>query len=128
MESDAVTIDVKQADGSIAPFTRTLYSTRYGPITQEISNQSLFGWTNSNAYAMFDANADNARLLNHYFDTNHAQSSKELLGILRKYQGIPWVNTIAADSKGKALYADIGAIPAVPNSKTASCNLSLIHI
>jgi len=125
MESTAVTIDVKQADGSIAPFTRTLYSTRYGPITKEIANQSLFGWTNSNAYAMFDANADNARLLNHYFDTDRAQSSKELLDILRKYQGIPWVNTIASDSKGKALYADIGAVPNVDNAKVESCSGAL---
>ena len=70
---------------------------------------------------MFDANADNLRLLNHFFDTNHAQSTKELLAILKKYQGIPWVNTIAADSKGKALYADIGSIPNVPNEKATGC-------
>ena len=125
MERDDVTVEVKQPDGSVAPVTRSLYTTQYGPVTQEISNQSLFAWTNSNAYAMFDANADNARLLNHYFDTNRAESSKELLGILRKYQGIPWVNTIASDSKGKALYADIGAIPNVDDAKVETCSGAL---
>ena len=125
MERDDVTVEVKQPDGTLAPVTRTLYTTQYGPITSAISGQNLFAWTNSTAFAMFDANAENARLLNHYFDTNHAQSSKELLGILRKYQGIPWVNTIASDSKGKALYADIGAMPNVDNAKAATCSGAL---
>ncbi len=74
---------------------------------------------------MGDVNAENLRYLNHFFETDQAQSTKELYEILKRYQGIPWVNTIASDSKGRALYADIGAIPAVPNSKTASCNTAL---
>jgi len=125
MESNNVTVEVKQADGSLSPVSRTLYTTRYGPVTNEISNQALFGWTNSTAFSMFDANADNARILNHYFDNNHAQSTKELLAILKKYQGIPWVNTVASDSEGKALYADIGAVPNVDNAKVEACSSSL---
>ena len=120
MEADTVTVETPNG-----PVSRTLYMTDYGPITTSIQGQSLFGWTNDTAFAMYDANASNARLLNHYFDTNHAQSSKELLNILRKYQGIPWVNTIASDSKGQALYADIGAIPNVSNEKATSCASSL---
>jgi hypothetical protein len=42
--------------------------------------------------------------------------------VLRRYQGIPWVNTIAADKKGEAYYADIGSIPNVPNSKATGCS------
>ncbi len=125
MERNDVTVQVKQPDGTLAPVSRSLYSSKYGPITQKISGQSLFGWTSSTAYAMFDANADNARLLNHYFDTDRAESSKELLGILRKYEGIPWVNTIASDSKGQALYADIGAVPNVDGAKIETCSGSL---
>ena len=59
--------------------TRTLYTTRYGPMFTSIQGQSLFGWTDTTAYAMFDANADNLRLLNHFFATNQAQSTNELL-------------------------------------------------
>ncbi len=125
MDADQVTVDVKQPDGSIAPQSRTLYGTRYGPVTTRIQGQSLFAWTASTAYAMFDANADNMRILNHFYETNRAQSTKELLAILRKYQGIPWVNTIAADSKGRALYADIGSIPNVPNEKATGCSGAL---
>ena len=50
---------------------------------------------------------------------------RELDGILRRYQGIPWVNTIAADSTGKAYYADIGTVPHLTNDKAAACNTVL---
>ena len=74
--------------------------------------------------AMGDVNAENLRYLNHFFEADHAQSTKELYAILKEYQGIPWVNTIASDQRGTALYADVGAIPAVPDSKTQSCGNS----
>ena len=74
------------------------------------------------AFSMGDANASNFRYLNHFFEVNQAQSVQELDDIEKTYQGIPWVNTIAADSAGEAYYADIGAIPNVSNDKAASCN------
>jgi acyl-homoserine-lactone acylase len=128
MEQNTVTVEVKRPDGSVAPVSRTLYTTEYGPITNSIEGESLFAWTPSTAFALFDANADNTRLLNHYFDTDHAQSTKDLLAILRKYQGIPWVNTIAADSKGRTLYADIGAVPNVDDAKATECASALGQI
>ena len=121
MTQTPVTVQVKQPDGSLAPVTRTLYSTEYGPITTEISNNAIFGWTNDTAYAMWDANAENFRLLNHFFEGSRAKNVNQLLKVLKKYQGIPWVNTMAADSKGKALYADIGSMPNVDDAKVASC-------
>ena len=122
METDQVTVEVRQPDGTIAPQTRTMYSTRYGQITTSIQGQELFAWTDSTAFAFWDANAQNfGRLLNHFLETNQAQSTRELLGILDTYEGIPWVNTIAADEKGRALYADIGSIPNVPDSKATGC-------
>ncbi|MDX6580974.1 MAG: acyl-homoserine-lactone acylase [Solirubrobacterales bacterium] len=129
MDHQTVTVQVKQPDGSLQPVSRTLYSTRYGPVFNRVSGQSIFAWTNANAYALFDANAQTLpRLLNHFFATNQAESTKDLLKILKQYQGIPWVNTIASDSKGKALYADIGAVPNVPDSKVVQCNSSLGQI
>ena len=71
---------------------------------------------------MGDVNATNFRYLNHFFEVNQAQSVQELDQIEKTYQGIPWVNTIAADSSGEAYYADIGAIPNVSNSKAQTCN------
>jgi acyl-homoserine-lactone acylase len=124
MDRQTVTVQVKQPDGSLAPVSRTLYSTRYGPVTTRISGQSLFAWTNQNAYAMWDANTQ-FRLLNHFLEANRASSTNELLKILKKFQGIPWVNTIASDDRGKALYADIGSMPNVTDEKVAQCNTPL---
>ncbi len=74
---------------------------------------------------MGDANAANFRYLNHFFETNQAQSTDELRRDPRRNQGIPWVNTIAADSRGRAYYADISVVPNVPDSKAVLCNTPL---
>jgi acyl-homoserine-lactone acylase len=100
-----------------------LYATDKGPIVTSLVGLPLFPWTSARAFTMFDANADNfGRLLNHFFETNQAKSVPELEGILKKHLGIPWVNTIAADRGGDALYADIGSVPGVPDAKIASCS------
>ena len=99
--------------------TRTLYSTHHGPIVDSLAGIPL-PWTPAVAFTMGDVNAGNFRYLNHFFEVNRAQSVRRLDEIERDFQGIPWVNTIAADSSGEAYYADIGAIPNVPNSKANS--------
>ena len=121
MTADNVTIQVKQADGSLAPSTRTLYSSHHGSILTSILGLPVFPWTTERAYAMGDINAGNFRYLNHFFETNRAQTVRQLDAIERRYQGIPWVNTIAADRKGEAYYADIGAIPHLTNEQLADC-------
>lgn len=111
---------------TIAGFgTRKLYSSIYGPILTEILGLPLFPWTTATAFAMADANADNFRAFNHFIETNRAQSTAELLEILKRHQGIPWVNTIAGDSQGWALYADIGSVPNVPDAKVQVCSTAL---
>jgi acyl-homoserine-lactone acylase len=70
---------------------------------------------------MGDVNGGNFRYLNHFFETNQAQSVAQYDTIERRYQGIPWVNSIAADSSGKAYYADIGSIPNVSDDKARIC-------
>jgi acyl-homoserine-lactone acylase len=104
--------------------TRTVYSTHHGLVFTDLLGIPL-PWTPVTAFAMGDVNAANFRYLNHFFEVNRAQSVRELDQIERTYQGIPWVNTIAADSAGEAYYADIGAIPNVSNEKASSCNTVL---
>jgi acyl-homoserine-lactone acylase len=120
MKADKVTVKLPGGDR-----TRTLYSTRHGPIFTSLLGLPLFPWTAASAYAMGDANAGNFRYLNHFLDVNRAQSVRALDAIERRYEGIPWVNTIAADSKGEAYYADIGAVPNVSNAKASACNTAL---
>jgi acyl-homoserine-lactone acylase len=121
MKADQVTVDV----GNGQTRSRTLYSTHHGPMVTSLMGLSLFPWTPVSAFTLGDANAPNFRYLNHFFETNRAQSVKELDGVLRRNQGIPWVNTIAADSKGEAYYADIGVVPHVTNEHAQRCNTAL---
>src|SRR4051794_499131 len=125
MKTDTITVLAKRADGTLEPRTRTLYSTDHGPIFNSLLGQDLFPWTPANAYALGDANATNFRYLNHFFETDQAASVTELDQVLHRNQGIPWVNTLAADSSGKAYYADISVVPNVSDSKAAVCNTAL---
>jgi acyl-homoserine-lactone acylase len=123
MKQEKVTVMVNNGSG-LQPETRTLYSTIHGPVLDSLSGIPL-PWTPTTAFTMGDVNATNFRYLNHFFFVNQAQSVDQLDQIERRYEGIPWVNTIAADSSGKAYYADIGAIPNVPNSKAQQCDTAL---
>jgi acyl-homoserine-lactone acylase len=125
MTRTEVTVDVKNEDGSISPQTRTLYDTEYGPMFTEILGLPLFPWTPGAAFAMGDANAANFRYLNHFFETNQAQSVREYDQVLRRNQGIPWVNSIAADSAGEAYYADISVVPHVTDEHAEQCNTAV---
>jgi acyl-homoserine-lactone acylase len=124
MKAETVTVKVK-TDSGFEDRTRTLYSTDHGPIFTSILGLPLFPWTPATAYAMGDANADNFRYLNHFFETDQASTTDELHEILKRNQGIPWVNTIASDSRGKAFYADISVVPHVTDEKAQTCNSAL---
>ena len=77
----------------------------------------LFPWTPVQGFALKDVNFQNFRYLNHFAKNNMAQSVPEYDRIQDRFQGIPWVNSIAADRRGRAYYSMDGAIPNVPDSK-----------
>ena len=130
MTARKVTVQSKQPDGSLVDVTRTLYSTEHGPVIESFpgvpSSVLNLEWTDQHAYVLRDPNLDSFRVISHFYDINRAQSVRQIEKILDKYQAIPWVNTIAADSEGNAFYGDIGTIPNVPNSKVeGSCGVSV---
>ncbi len=125
MEAEQVTVQARNPDGSLSPRNRTLYSSHHGPILTSILGLPLFPWTPATAWAIGDANAGNFRYLNHFFEVNHAQSVDELRELTERNQGVPWVNTIGADSNGVAFYADLSVVPHVTNEKAATCNTEL---
>lgn len=123
MTSRTVTVKAL-VNGKLEDRTRTLYSTRHGAVFTSLLGVPL-PWTPTTAFVMGDANAPNFRYLNHFFEVNQAQSAREVLDVLKRNQGIPWVNTIAADDKGDALYADISVTPHVDNAQVQSCATAL---
>lgn len=122
MQALPVAIEVLQDDGSVATQTRTLYRSHYGPMLNlAVSGQNLFPWTTAKAYTLRDGNAENARLINHFFRWNTARSFEEFKQIQRETVAIPWVNTVASGPGGKAYYADITNVPNVPDEKARDC-------
>jgi acyl-homoserine-lactone acylase len=120
-----VTIMAKQPDGSLAPVHHTFWWTRYGPVFNNLEGFAL-PWDTSEAFAFADVNAGNlARAVNTWFGIDRAATTQQVLSILQKYQGIPWVNTIVSDREGVVLYADIGAIPHVTNAEAKACDTPL---
>jgi len=125
MTRTELTVPVRGEGGRIEEVRRTLYDTKYGPVFTELLGQPLFPWTQGKAFAMGDANAANFRYLNHFFETNLAQSVPEYDAVQRRNQGIPWVNSIATDRAGEAYYADIGVVPHVTDERAGACNTAL---
>jgi acyl-homoserine-lactone acylase len=124
MRSRKVSVEARQPDGSLAPVTRTLYSTRFGPVLSSLQGVAL-GWTPATAFALGDANADNLRTLNTFFDVNRARSAPQVLRILQQTEGDPWFNMLVADKAGHALYADVGAVPNVSDALAHRCDTAL---
>lgn len=114
-----LTVTVPMPDGT-PTVTRTLYSTRYGPLF--VAPQSGVIWSASAAYAMRDANRGNLRAIDTWLRIGQANSVGEIKAAVSETLGIPWVNTIAADRFGDALHADVTAVPNVSAAKIAACS------
>lgn len=124
MTSATSTVEERTSDGRLTPVTRTVWSSRWGPIADELEGYPL-PWTSTTAYALADADVSNFRFLNEVFATEEATSTGQLLAAQQKYEGMPWLDTIAADSQGHALYSDITTVAGVSDALAASCNTTL---
>ncbi len=116
-----LSVQALQADGSLAPVERTLYTTRWGPVMNSLLGLPVFPWLPTEAYALADANALNFNMINHFMEGGRSTSVRELHEVLKRNQGVPWVNTIAADRHGEAFYADITVVPNVSDAKALEC-------
>jgi len=110
---ETVHVTVRGPGGRLSTVTRTLYRSRYGPV--------LAGWTARTAFAVRDANASNLRSVNEWLAMDSSDSLAQLRAAQRTYQGIPFVNTIAADASGRAYFADASVVPHVTDQQAARC-------
>lgn len=115
MERREVTVAMK--DG--APVVRTLYHSRYGPIVSMPG--TAYAWTRDNAYALADANKGNVRSGEGYLAMARARNVRAIQDALAKYLHAPFLNTLAADRNGDALYADISPAANVSAERFAGC-------
>ncbi|RJS24082.1 acylase [Corallococcus sp. H22C18031201] len=122
MTARTVQVDVKTASGAIEPRVRTLYTTKYGPLVT--SPGDGVDWSPTQAYALEDVNLGNQRLIEQWLRMGQAQSVEDLKARIEGVMGIPWVNTIAADAAGHALYGDFSVKPNVSAARLAACTQS----
>lgn len=118
MTPEAITFEVRTADGGVVEKTHTIWNTHFGPVI-EYPDAGL-SWTDTRAYALQDANAQNLRAMEIWIGFNRAQSVDDMIATLGEL-GVPWVNTIAADREGQALYADVSVVPDVDAERLRRC-------
>ncbi|MGC5020299.1 acylase [Micromonospora sp. DT47] len=118
MTSRTVTVQVPGPGGVPVPVSRTFHDTRFGPV---VVVPGTFDWTTTSAYAITDVNAGNNRAFDGWLRMGQARTVRELTEVLDRHQFLPWVNVIAADAKGEALYADHSVVPRVTDELAAAC-------
>jgi len=118
MTSRVVTIAVKGADGTITNKSTTLWGTRWGPVV--VVPRAGLNWTAKTAYALKDANAGNVRAFDTWLAFARARDVNDLRAGMRNL-GLPFVNTIAADRHGNAMYADVSVVPDVDAAQLERC-------
>ena len=119
LTQQTVTFKARQADGQLAPVSRVVYSSVFGPVVQW---PGKLDWDRQYAYSLRDANLENDRVLTQWYALNRARSLKELEASVHAIQGIPWVNTLAADDQGQTLYMNQSVVPNVGADKLKACS------
>lgn len=110
-------------DGDAPPATRTLYSTRYGPLVALPA--SGLGWTATTAFAVREGNSGNQRALGAWVRIARARSVGDVRKAVEETLAIPWVNTIVADRNGDVLHADVTVVPNLSAEKIKACETPL---
>ncbi|MFC8509641.1 penicillin acylase family protein [Streptomyces sp. NPDC057411] len=121
MTPRSVTVQVKGGD----PVTRTQWWTRYGPVVSGLGAQLPLPWTTTTAYALNDPNAANLRATDTALGFARSGSTQGLAETLRRTQGLPWVNTIAADSSGHTLFTQAQLLPRITDELAQRCSTPL---
>lgn len=103
--------------------TGTVYLSHYGPmIAANLVNGALPTWGDNNlAFSIRDAASENPRGIQQWLSMDKATSIDDLVSRLKTTLGLPFVNTIAADRYGNAMYADLSTVPHVTAAQFASC-------
>lgn len=118
MTKRTVTVDVKGADGALTQKTYDFWNSDFGLI---VTLPQRLEWSAKTAYALFDPNFDNSRMVDAWYAMDQARSLDELQSAIADIVGIPWVNTIATDANGGTLYTDVTVVPNVTQTKQDAC-------
>jgi acyl-homoserine-lactone acylase len=118
MTSKRVPYEVLDEGGNLESKEHTVWSTEFGPVI-EMPDAGL-SWNRSTAYAIKDANTLNLRAMEIWLGFNRARSVADMRTTLGEL-GVPWVNTMAADRHGVAMYADVSVVPDIDAEHLRRC-------
>ncbi|MGK5729028.1 penicillin acylase family protein [Streptomyces sp. URMC 124] len=124
MTERTVTVPVRGEDGRTSKVTRSQWWTRYGPVVTSLDDLSL-PWADGKAYALTDPNAESLRFTDASLALAKSRSVRGVQEALGRTQGLPWVNTIAADSGGHSLYTQAQVLPRVTDELAGRCSTDL---
>ncbi|MFD4132916.1 penicillin acylase family protein [Streptomyces goshikiensis] len=116
-------VSVQVAGGT--PVTRTQWWTRYGPVITGLGTGLPLPWTAGTAYALNDPNAANLRGSDTALALGKARSIAGVRAALTRTQGLPWVNTVAADAAGRTLFTQTQVLPRITDELAARCSTPL---
>lgn len=122
MKRQRVTTRSLDAAGKTVKHSHDFWMTRFGPVVMSKS----MPWSREHAFALLDANRENDRLLQQWLAIGRSRNAPELKTELQLTLGLPWVNTVAADSDGNAFYADFSVAPDLSDATLSSCAVSTI--
>lgn len=114
-----------QVAGGGAPVVRSQWWTRYGPVVSNLGPGLPLPWTAATAYALNDPNAANLRGFDTALAMGRARSVAGIQDALTRTQGLPWVNTVAADSAGGTLFTQSQVLPRITDELAARCSTPL---
>ena len=118
MTARKLAIRSRGADGNVGTREHTVWETQWGPVV--VIPRAGLNWTAAHAYALKDANAGNVRSSDAWLGFARAKNVNDIRSAMRGL-GMPWVNTIAADRDGNAMYADASVVPDVDAAQLARC-------
>lgn len=118
MTEKRVSYEVVDDGGKVESRTHSVWSTGFGPVI--VVPDAGLSWDRSTAYAIKDANTRNLRSMEIWLGLNRAQSVSDMRTTLAEL-GVPWVNTIAVDRFGAAMYADVSVVPDVDVNHLQRC-------
>ena len=119
LQRRTVKIRVKRLGGKVATVREDVYRTPQGYVID--SPATLMPWSPTSVWAIRDANGEQLRTIDTFMNMGKARNVRDLLRRQDAGGGMPWVNTIAADRQGHAMYADHSVVPNVPDSLKNQC-------
>ena len=119
LERREVDVRVRRPNGTLRTVTEDVYRTPEGYVID--APDLLMPWSGASFFALRDANAEHLRTLDTFLAMGKARTVRGLLRAQDRGAGMPWVNTIAADRGGRALYADHSVVPNVPDDLVQQC-------